>query len=368
MVTDSLLRGTSDEESAYVELRDIAKRYGTVEAIRGLSLTIRRGEFFCILGPSGSGKTTVLNVIGGLVHADSGAVYLDDRNITDLPMERRDIGIVFQSYALFPHMSVEANIAFGLEVRHVLKADVETRVHELLRLTHLDGKAARRPRELSGGEQQRVALARALAIRPRLLVLDEPLSNLDAALRVELRAELRRIQRQSGITTIMVTHDQEEAFAVADRIALLNRGSLIQIGSPEALYLRPETLFAAKFVGHSTLVGALVRSSDGPGLEIGDAFIPIREPLQGVGRVAVAIRPDRVRVTTGHPGAEVALRGVVNSIAYLGQGWRYEVGVDGVGAVVATEPLSAKRTANVGDKVFVSWMLADGIVLDASEA
>ncbi len=237
-----------------VRIENASKHYGTVAAVEDLSLTVEDGEFLVLLGPSGCGKTTTLRMVAGFVDVTGGTIRLGERDVTHEPPHRRNIGFVFQSYALFPHLTVRENVAFGLRRRHVSPGDVERRVKDALAMVKLDGYEARMPRELSGGQQQRVAIARALVIEPDVLLLDEPLSNLDARLRHDVRQELRRLQKISGITTIMVTHDQDEAMSVGDRLVVMNAGRVQQIGTPQALYRQPANRFVASFVGRGNFL------------------------------------------------------------------------------------------------------------------
>lgn len=237
-----------------IEVVDIAKRFGSVEAVRSLRLRAQPGEFLAIVGPSGCGKTTLLRVIAGLERADEGQVFIGGREATETPPQKRNVGFVFQQFALFPNMTVAENIGYGLRQRRVPRPERERRVAEMLAMIGMEGYEGRRPDQLSAGQQQRVALARALAPEPKTLLLDEPLSALDAAIRYQLRDELRRVQRQVGITTIMVTHDQEEALAVADRVAVMNEGRLEQIGTPWELYAEPRTDFVARFIGRGNFL------------------------------------------------------------------------------------------------------------------
>ncbi len=247
--------------SASLALRGLTRRYGAHLAVDGLTLDVAPGELLVLLGPSGCGKTTTLRMVAGFVEPSGGAITLDGQDVTRLPPHRREMGIVFQSYALFPHLSVERNVAFGLEMRNVPKAARATRVAEMLQLVKLEPYAGRLPRQLSGGQQQRVAIARALAIHPRLLLLDEPLSNLDAALRQEVAREMRIMQRDSALTTVMVTHDQDEAMAMAmaDRLVVMRDGRVEQVGRQEDLYERPASPFVAGFIGHSNLLPGTLR-------------------------------------------------------------------------------------------------------------
>ena len=297
-------------------LERLGKRYGDAVAVGSVSLEVADGELVVLLGPSGCGKTTTLRMVAGFVAASSGDVRLDGESILGLPPHRREMGLVFQSYALFPHMSVARNVAFGLEMRGMGKAARAARVGEMLRLTRLEALAERLPRQLSGGQQQRVALARALAIRPRVLLLDEPLSNLDAALRAEVGRDIRLLQREVGLTTIMVTHDQDEAMAMADRLVVMRDGEVEQAGTQEDLYERPATPFVAGFIGRSTMVeGMLV---GGEAVAAGVARLRLAGRYGGGGACTLALRPERL--TLGAPGADRpgSAEGVVELASYLG--------------------------------------------------
>ena len=232
-----------------VTLHHVFKSFSTVQAVKDLTLDIREGEFLTILGPSGCGKTTTLRLILGAIRPDQGNIHFDDELMNDVPLHERNVGIVYQDYALFPHLTVYENVAFGLKVRKLSKQAIDEKVRRFVKLLQIEGLETRYPRELSGGQQQRVALARALVVEPRLLLLDEPLSNLDARLRASLRHELRNFQKWLGITTIYVTHDQEEALVISDRIAIMNNGQLVQVGKPLAVYFYPEHPFVAEFMG-----------------------------------------------------------------------------------------------------------------------
>jgi spermidine/putrescine ABC transporter ATP-binding subunit len=319
-----------------LHLERISKRFGRTEAVREVSLEIRDGEILTLLGPSGCGKTTTLRCIAGFIRPDSGEIYLDGRAITDLPAERRGIGIVFQNYALWPHMTVRENLAFGLRLRRLPAGEIRRRVEWALSLVRLSGLESRYPRELSGGQQQRVALARALVITPSVLLLDEPLSNLDAQLREEMRFELRDLQKRLGITTVYVTHDQAEALVLSDRIAILNRGELAQVGTPHEIYERPANPFVAGFMGLTTFVDGVVV----PGMEAGRIVVRTSDGLNILARrgmcppgqqVAVALRPEHVRIRPGHGAAaeceDNAFNAVVTQVAYLGDFVEYRVAV-----------------------------------------
>jgi len=302
---------------AVLEIVDLIKNYGQVPAVRGVSLRVEDGELLCILGPSGCGKSTSLRVVGGFEQADGGDVRLDGRSIILLPPNRRPTAMVFQKYTLWPHMRVFDNVAFGLRLRHLDKALIERKVGEALELVGLPQARRRYPNQLSGGEQQRIALARALVLEPGVLLLDEPLSNLDARLRVRMREEIKRIQRRVGITSIFVTHDQEEALSVADRIAVMDQGRLAQVDTPEAVYDRPRTLFVADFIGRMNLLPATYLRAQNA-LRVGTALLPgpAAAHWSDGAALTVAIRPEDLhRVTLPGP---TAFSGHVDVVMDLG--------------------------------------------------
>lgn len=290
--------GAASEAACGVQLVGIRKRFGTVTAVDDVSLAVREGELLVIVGPSGCGKTTLLRIIAGLEQPDAGRVFIQGKDVSRMPPERRDVGFVFQQFALFPNMTVAGNVEYGLKRRGVPAAERKRRVEEILSMVGLERLGQRRPDQLSAGQQQRVALARALAPRPKTLLLDEPLSALDAAIRVRLREELRQMQRRLGITTILVTHDQEEALAVADRVAVMNEGRLEQVGTPWDLYDRPQTLFVARFIGRGNLFPARV---EGERVEV-EGFGPVPKsalpdgPIVPDGPAQVLVRPEAVIV------------------------------------------------------------------------
>ena len=274
----------------------LSKQYHGIVAVNEVSLDIDDGELVVLLGPSGCGKTTTLRMVAGFVPASSGDVRLDGQSILAQPPYQREMGLVFQSYALFPHLSVARNVAFGLEMRRMGRAATAERVAEMLRLTRLENLADRLPRQLSGGQQQRVALARALAIHPRLLLLDEPLSNLDAALRAEVAREIKLLQHQLGLTTIMVTHDQDEAMAMADRLVVMKDGAVQQTGTQEDLYERPATPFVAGFIGSANMVSGTL---EGNAVHAGGAVLPLAGHYPGAGPCTLALRPERLQLGAG---------------------------------------------------------------------
>jgi ABC-type Fe3+/spermidine/putrescine transport system ATPase subunit len=315
-----------------VELRAVTKRYGRTLAVNGVSLQVEEGEFFSLLGPSGCGKTTTLRLVAGFERPDAGEVRIAGERVDALPPERRPIGMVFQSYALFPNMTVFGNVAFPLRLRRLPAEKVRKRVLELLEMVHLAGLEGRYPKELSGGQQQRVALARALAREPRVLLLDEPLSALDAKIREELRGELKRLQRETGLTAIYVTHDQEEALALSDRVAVMREGRLEQVDTPRGIYERPRTLFVARFVGQ----GALVPGEARGGLFHRERPWPVR--VEGEGRGYLLLRPEALRVSQ-----EGFLEGQVVLATYLGSLVRLEVEAGGLLLRVDLPPEGAPR-------------------------
>ena len=280
----------------YLEVRNLTKRFGDFTALRDVSLDIVEGEFVCFLGPSGCGKTTLLRAIAGLDPQSSGTIRQSDRDISRLPPAKRDFGIVFQSYALFPNLTVGENVAYGLVSRRENRASIHNRVTELLALVGLPDSTAKYPAQLSGGQQQRVALARALATSPGLLLLDEPLSALDARVRIRLRHEIKALQRRLGVTTIMVTHDQEEALTMADRIVVMNHGVVEQVGTPQEIYRRPESAFVADFVGTMNFLEGTLAAPDK--VKVGDISFacPVQEGLAPGQKVRLCIRPEDVRV------------------------------------------------------------------------
>jgi spermidine/putrescine transport system ATP-binding protein len=312
--------------AADVRLEGVTKQFDDVLAVDDVSLSIERGTFFALLGPSGCGKTTTLRMIGGFEVPDAGRILLGDADVTALPPYRRDVNTVFQSYALFPHLSIHENVAFGLRRRGVSGSQVPGRVREILRLVDLEGMEKRRPRQLSGGQQQRVALARALVNGPRVLLLDEPLGALDLKLRKQMQLELKRIQHDMGVTFVHVTHDQEEAMTMADAIAVMNRGRIEQLGTPTELYERPRTAFVAGFLGVSNLLLGRVEGRGRVRLDPGDEVRVPPELLESrAGRVALGIRPEKIRFGAAEGESENSLPGTIAESAYVGVATQYVV-------------------------------------------
>ncbi|MFC5219416.1 ABC transporter ATP-binding protein [Streptomyces coerulescens] len=333
-------------QAATVEFRGLRREFGSTVALDGLDLTVQPGELLALLGPSGCGKTTALRMLAGFEHPDSGQVLVDGEDVTAIPAHRRDAGMVFQSYSLFPHLSALDNVAFGLRMRKVRTAERRARAAELLELVGLADKGERYPHELSGGQQQRIALARALALRPRVLLLDEPLSALDAKVRLTLREEIRRLQRELGITTLFVTHDQEEALSMADRVAVMRSGRLEQCAAPAELYGRPATAFVAEFVGTmSRIPGTLV---DG-GVEVLGRRLPFDGDAPSVSEVDVLVRPEAVRVS-----ADDASDAHVVATSFLGATTRLTVRLTDGTEVKADLPAHEGAALGAGAAVSVS--------------
>ncbi|MFD2236516.1 ABC transporter ATP-binding protein [Aureimonas populi] len=352
----------------HLSLRALTKRYDGFTAVDSLDLDVARGELVAFLGPSGCGKSTSLRMIAGLTPATSGVISIDGRDVTAAPAFRRDIGLVFQSYALFPHMSVLQNVLFGLEMRKVPKAEAERRAREAIALVRLEGREDRRPAQLSGGQQQRVALARALVIRPSILLFDEPLSNLDAKLRDEMRVEIRQIQKRLGITSIFVTHDQVEALSMCDKVAVLNGGRLEQLGTPRDLYERPASAFVASFVGRSNRLSG---TASGESVDIGGATL--RTPGAHSGAVEVMVRPHRIAMAAkgeapGETGGEPRnrLSGTIRNASYSGDLLQYEVAA--AGQVIQVERVTQATQAPLADgmDVELSWLVSDTLVFEAA--
>jgi spermidine/putrescine transport system ATP-binding protein len=347
-----------------VRLDSVTKRFDDVVAVDGLTLEVPHGSFFALLGPSGCGKTTTLRMIGGFEDPSEGTIFLGDRDVTDLPPYRRDVNTVFQSYALFPHLSIFENVAFGLRRRGVKGQDLRKQVGRILELVQLSGFERRKPRQLSGGQQQRIALARALVNSPRVLLLDEPLGALDLKLRKEMQLFIKALQHDLGITFIHVTHDQEEAMTMADSIAVMNGGHIEQLGSPDDLYERPATAFVARFLGVSNLLeGEAV--GDGT-VRLSDGTI-VRAPASSGRRdkVAVGIRPEKIRLGAGE---ENTLAGDVRERAYIGVSTQYIVDT-AHGAITVYVQNSDPRASAVqpGDQVTVSWSPEATFVVNPEE-
>jgi putative spermidine/putrescine transport system ATP-binding protein len=354
-----------------LELRGISKSYGPVTAVADLSLQLAKGEFLSLLGPSGSGKTTTLTMIAGLLQPSAGEILLEGRPVTPLPPYKRNIGVVFQNYALFPHMTVAKNIAFPLTMRGLGRDEIAVRVRDVLALVGLPGFGGRYPRQLSGGQQQRVALARAMVFEPPILLMDEPLGALDKKLREHMQLEIKRLHRELGMSIIYVTHDQEEALVMSDRIAVFNLGRLEQVGTPTALYERPATRFVAEFIGESNIFpGVTGTTVNGYGV-LEAAGLRLRAvatgPLVAGARAVVSIRPERIALQAGDPpaGAENAIGGRVTDVVYLGRSRKYVVRTRTGHEVVSLQQArsGSEPGFELGAAVSLHWQAADATVL-----
>ncbi|WP_246776820.1 ABC transporter ATP-binding protein [Microvirga sp. VF16] len=354
----------SDDRDVHLRLDGLSKRYGDAVAVATLDLSVPKGELVALLGPSGCGKTTTLRMVAGLIKPTDGRIVVGGHDITVMPPYRRDMGLVFQSYALFPHMSVAKNVAFGLEMRSVPKPEIERRVKEALAMVRLEALAERKPRELSGGQQQRVALARALVIRPSILLLDEPLSNLDAKLRDEMRNEIRDIQQSLGITAVFVTHDQVEALSMCDKVVVMRGGKLEQVGTPVDVYEHPATPFVASFVGRTN---RLEGTAHGDG-RVAIGSMDVRVPGRPGGKVEIMIRPHRMKLVEAGSGEDVAADGVnriagrLTRVTFIGDLLQYHVDVDGTEIVVEAASDHGRGFRKVGTPVAVLWRIEDTMV------
>jgi putative spermidine/putrescine transport system ATP-binding protein len=339
---------------ARLELDRLTKRYGDHTVVKDVTLDVAEGEFLVLLGPSGCGKTTTLRMIAGFIQPTAGRIAFAGREVTTLPPWKRNVGLVFQSYALFPHLTVGENVAFGLEMRKLAKPDIASRVEEALKLVRLHGFAARYPRQLSGGQQQRVALARALAIRPDVLLLDEPLSNLDAKLRQEVRIEIRELQRQLGLTTVMVTHDQEEALTMADRLVVMADGEVRQAGTQRDLYERPADRFVAGFVGRSSFLSGRVIA---PGEFETEGGLKVRCLDAGrKGPATLALRPERLSLGESAADLANAFAGVVEFVSYLGSASEVRIRLSSADRVIIQLPnRESAPVPAIDDRVTVGW-------------
>lgn len=351
---------------SFLSIRNLQKRFGNFTAVNKLDLDVERGEFVALLGPSGCGKTTTLQMVAGFIEPSNGTVSVAGKDITSLRPEKRGMGVVFQSYALFPHMTVEQNIAFGLETRGLSAQDKRTRIGDTLNLVQLDGLSHRYPRELSGGQRQRVAIARALAIRPEVLLLDEPMSNLDAKLREEMHIEMRAIQRHLNITTVLVTHDQVEAMTMSDRIAVMHGGGIVQLDTPYNAYEHPASNFASAFLGKTNRLVGQTMAPETPEegrIKVDDVILD-SAPYVVQGDVHAYIRPEKIRIRdAGEPGTA----GKIKTKLFLGSHWMLEVETR-LGMMRVNAPNSDPLAMAEGDNVSLSWNSKDLQVLPASEA
>jgi spermidine/putrescine ABC transporter ATP-binding subunit len=354
---------SADRASTRLVIDGIRKRYGAVRALDGVDLAVEPGELLTILGPSGSGKTTLLKVVAGFEMPEAGSVRLGGEDITIMPPARRNIGMVFQNYALFPHMTAAENIAFPLEMRSLARAEIERELLRALDLVALGGLGERFPRQLSGGQQQRVALARAIVFSPRLLLLDEPFGALDRKLREAMQLEVRRLQQRLGLTTIFITHDQEEALVISDRVAVMRGGAIEQVGRPPEIYERPANSFVAEFVGESNLlIGAVEARRDGY-LEIGiegGLSVAVRGDEPPGTRVAVLVRPERVLAGDAAECTVNVFRGHVLETVYVGNSHKHRIRLDGGRELLLRAPATAEqRVPAVGDSIAVRFAPED---------
>ena len=355
-----------------VEITDVSKRFGSVVAVMDFSLQVEKGELVTLLGPSGCGKTTTLRIVAGFERPDTGRVFIFGREVTHVPPERRDVGMVFQNYALFPHMTVFQNVAFPMKIARRPKREIREKVREFLALVRLEGLENRYIGQLSGGQKQRVALARALARSPKILLLDEPLSALDAKIRVQLREEIRQLQQKLGITTLYVTHDQEEALSISDRIVVMNEGRIEQIGSPTEVYFSPRTFFVASFVGTMNFFpGVVERREEKLGLRWHDLFLRIPEgaEVREGEEVSVGVRPERLELFLERedvPPNYNLIPGEVSFVTFLGSVMRVEVVLRDGNKVKIDLPTKGSIAPREGQKVFFGFAPEDAVVLKDS--
>ena len=342
-------------------LKNLTKAYGSSLAVNDINLDIEAGELVAFLGPSGCGKTTTLRMVAGFIEPTSGAILVQGKDITNLKPNHRDMGMVFQSYALFPHMTVDKNVAFGLIARGAPSADIPARVAAALELVGLKGFGSRYPKQLSGGQQQRVALARVLALKPKLLLFDEPLSNLDAKLRVQMRHEIRQLQKEVGITSLFVTHDQEEAMTIADRIAVMNNGRIDQIGSPSDIYDHPQTRFVADFIGTSNLFDGQIEGAAFV-TKAGLSIPHIAPSATDRAAIVFAVRPEKIEMSS--PQDQSPLSGTVTRLTKLGSLIEYAVALpSGETFLVHQQDRTGIQQRSLGEPVSLSWRAADSRLL-----
>ncbi|XJZ28742.1 ABC transporter ATP-binding protein [Bacillota bacterium Lsc_1132] len=357
-----------------VEIKGAYKRYGSNVVLNGINLDVKQGELLTLLGPSGCGKTTTLNLIAGFLDADEGDVFIKGRNVTRVPPYKRDLGMVFQTYSLFPHMTVYENLNFGLKLRKVANTEKDKRIASALELVKMSGLEKRYPRELSGGQRQRVAIARALVVEPELLLLDEPLSNLDAKLRHELRAEIKRLQKEIGVTTIFVTHDQEEALSLSDRVVVMNQGTIEQISTPTSIYNHPETEFVFQFIGKSNCFEGTVVAVDHRKISVKMneevTYVDSKNGMGGLSSckmgddVKLYIRPEKVRIFSNeksHDSSWDLHKAKITQLNYVGTAWEVEVRLLNQSIQILTPEYDADWRQ--GSEVLVGWNPSDMMMI-----
>ncbi|MGN7980180.1 ABC transporter ATP-binding protein [Burkholderia sp. 22313] len=365
--------GANARAENFVQIVDAVKKFGETEVVRNVNLTVRQGELFALLGSSGSGKSTLLRMLAGLETVTSGKILIDGEDLAQMPPYKRPVNMMFQSYALFPHMSVESNVAFGLKQEGTPKAELKARVAAALELVQMGKYAKRKPHQLSGGQQQRVALARSLVKRPKVLLLDEPMSALDKQIRQRTQIELVNILKKVGVTCIMVTHDQEEAMTMANRLAVMSEGQIVQIGSPNEVYEYPNSRFSAEFIGSTNLFDGVTVEDEPDHVYIESAELPSRlyvsHGITGpLGMpVTVSVRPERIALTRKPPeGAFNWARGKIGNIAYMGGYSLYHVKLDAGKTVIANVSslaITELDTPSLGDEIYVRWSATAGVVL-----
>jgi putative spermidine/putrescine transport system ATP-binding protein len=354
-----------------LQLNDVSKAFDTIAAVERISFALAEGEFLSLLGPSGSGKTTTLQMIAGLTHPSSGEILLAGRPIGPLPPYKRDIGMVFQNYALFPHLTVARNIAFPLEMRRMRRAEIARRVAAVLKLVDLPGFEARHPQQLSGGQQQRVALARAIVFEPKLLLMDEPLGALDKKLREQMQLEIKHLHKRLGVSIIYVTHDQDEALVMSDRIGVFNQGRLEQIGTVEELYEQPTTRFVAEFVGETNVIRGAVRDGANGSCSLDTAEGPLRGRARQAFRTGsaalISVRPERLRLEAGDAARSDrdGIQGHICEVIYMGRLRKYVLDTAGGQKLIVARPIGGveARSFAVGDAVVATFQPADAVVL-----
>ncbi|NIF79195.1 polyamine ABC transporter ATP-binding protein [Paraburkholderia sp. Cy-641] len=364
---------TGDAADQFIQIVDVVKKFGETVAVKGVNLSVKKGELFALLGSSGCGKSTLLRMMAGLETVTSGRILIDGEDLAQLPPYRRPVNMMFQSYALFPHMTVEANVAFGLKQEGVPKAELKDRVHNALELVQMGRFAKRKPHQLSGGQQQRVALARSLVKRPKLLLLDEPMSALDKQIRQRTQIELVNILDQVGVTCMMVTHDQEEAMTMASRLAVMSEGQIVQLGTPHEVYEYPNSRFSAEFIGSTNLFDGHTVEDEADHVFIETPDLPcqlhVNHGITGpLGMpVTISVRPERIALTRKPPeGAHNWGKGVVTNIAYMGGYSLYHVKLEGGKTVIANVTslaLTEIEPPTWGDEVYVRWSASAGVVL-----